>query len=202
MRTTRWAALAVAATVGAAALPAPASAAPETFTATVLRSSDVRQAGSRTWPLTFTVQSWTSEDDIARLDAIVKEGGSEALLREFQKGKMQAGYVMSPAMTREPSWRVAVATTTDTPRGRVVRLVTDRPVGLAERWTGSRSLDYEFAVFEFTLDAKGQGQGIAIPAARLVPGDDERLVFETLPYTTGPDRLMGVRTWGSGKGTD
>jgi hypothetical protein len=202
MRTTRWAALAVAATVGAAALPAPASAEPETFTATVLRNSDVRQAGSRTWPLTFTVQSWTSEDEIARLDAIVKEGGPDALLREFQKGKMQAGYVMSPAMTREPSWRVAVATTTDTPRGRVVRLVTDRPVGLAERWSGARSLDYEFAVFEFTLDAKGRGQGIAIPAARLVPGDDESLVFETLPYTTGPDRLMGVRTWGGEKKTD
>jgi hypothetical protein len=80
--------------------------------------------------------------------------------------------------------------------------VTDRPVGLAERWSGARSLDYEFAVFEFTLDAKGRGQGIAIPAARLVPGDDESLVFETLPYTTGPDRLMGVRTWGGEKKTD
>ena len=57
------------------------------------------------------------DDDIARLDAIVKEGGPDALLREFQKGKMQAGFVMSPAMTREPSWRVAVATSTDTPGG-------------------------------------------------------------------------------------
>jgi hypothetical protein len=35
-----------------------------------------------------------------------------------------------------------------------------------------------------------------------VPGDDESLVFETLPYTTGPDRLMGVRTWGGEKKTD
>ena len=50
---------------------------------------------------------------------------------------------------------VAMATTADTPRGRVVRLLTDRPIEFAEAYYGARSLDYEFAAFEFTLDAKG-----------------------------------------------
>jgi len=190
-----WSALAVLAAVGSLAVPRAARAETETFTATLLRQSDMRQSASRTWPVTFHVQSWTSEEDVARLQAILKEGGSEALLRELRKGKDRAGYILSPAIANEPSWRVAVATSVDTPRGRRVRLFTDRPIAFAEARSGARSLDYEFALFEFTLDEKGHGQGIAIPAARLAQEGDDQLVFETLPYATGPDRLIGVRKW-------
>lgn len=202
MTRTTFAALALAAGAGVLAAPRAASASTETFTATVLRSADVRLDGSRTWPLTFTVRSWTSEAELERLAAIVKEGGPEALLREFQKGKDPAGWIVGPAGSREPSWRVAVATSADTSRGRVVRLLTDRPLGFAEAWTGARSRDYEFALFEFTLDEKGRGDGIAIPAARLAEGWDGRLELEMLPYTTGPDRLIGVRSWRSDKSGD
>ena len=46
------------------------------------------------------------------------------------------------------------------------------------------------------MDGEGRGQGIAIPAARLAAGEGEgALAFETLPYVTGPDRLLGVRHW-------
>ncbi len=106
---------------------------------------------------------------------------------------------MSPALTREPSWRVAMATSVDTPRGRVVRLLTDRPIQFAEAYSQARSLDYEFAAFEFTLDKKGNGQGIAIPAARLSQDEDGQVTVETLPYTTGPERLIGVRAWENAK---
>ena len=196
MTTTGWAVLAIAASLGPLAVPRAASAETEMFTATLLRNADLRQATGRTWPVTFHVRSWTSEADLARFEAILKEGGPDALLREFQKGRSEAGYVTSPGIVRQPSWRVAMATSVDTPRGRVVRLLTDRPIGFAESWSGARSLDYEFALFEFTLDERGRGQGIAIPAARLTQDGEGLLVFETLPYTTGPDRLLGVRSWG------
>jgi hypothetical protein len=196
MKATTWAVLAITASAGLLVAPRDARAETETFTATLLRDADLMSSGNRTWPLTFRVQNWTSEEDLARLDAVLKEGGPDALLREFQKSRTQAGYVVSSAIVREPSWRVAMATATDTPRGRVVRLVTDRPIGFAEAWGGSRSLDYPFAVFEFTLDAKGQGRGTAIAAARLVQDGNGTLAFETLPFTTGPDKLLGVRKWG------
>jgi hypothetical protein len=201
MRTTRWA---LALATGTSMLLSPgladARTDKETFTATVLRSADMRQDGSRTWTITFNVVSWTSEEDLARLGAILKEGGPEALLREFREGRSPAGYVVG--FSREPSWRLAMATAVDTPRGRVVRMITDRPVSLAETWAGAQSRDYEFAVFEFTLDERGQGQGLALPAARLVEGWDRRLEFEPLPYSSGPDRLIGVRTWRSESASD
>ena len=202
MKTRAWAVMAVAATVGFACVSSAMARETETFTATMIQNADMRQVSSRTWPMTFRIESWTSEEDGERLQAILKEGGPDALLREFQKGKTRAGYIVSPAFAREPSWRVAMATAVDTPRGRVVRLLTDRPVALAESFAGSRSLDYEFAAFEFTLDRKGNGQGIAVPAARLIQDEDGQVTVETLPYTTGPERLIGVRKWGSEKKGD
>lgn len=202
MKTRAWAVMAVAATVGFGCASSATARETETFTATMIQNADMRQVSSRTWPMTFRIESWTSEEDGERLQAILKEGGPDALLREFQKGKTRAGYIVSPAFAREPSWRVAMATAVDTPRGRVVRLLTDRPIALAESFAGSRSLDYEFAAFEFTLDGNGRGQGIAIPAARLTQDAEGQLTLETLPHSTGPDRLMGVRTWGGSTAVD
>jgi hypothetical protein len=199
MKIRMWAGLAVAASFGLGGVTGAAARETETFTATVLQNADMRQASSRTFPITFHVENWTTEDEGERLQAILKEGGPDALLREFQKGKTRAGYIVSSAFAREPSWRVAMATAVDTPRGRVVRLLTDRPIQFAEAYSQSRSLDYEFAAFEFTLDQKGHGQGIAIPAARLVQDGDGQVTVETLPYTTGPEKLIGVRKWGSEK---
>ena len=202
MKSRAWAVLGVAATLGIGAGTRATAGETETFTATMIQNADMRQAFSRTWPMTFHVERWTSDEDGERLKAILKEGGPDALLREFQKGKTRAGYVVSPAFSREPSWRVAMATSVDTPRGRVVRLLTDRPIQFAEAYSQSRSLDYEFAAFEFTLDRKGNGQGIAVPAARLIQDEDGQVTVETLPYTTGPERLIGVRKWGSEKKGD
>ena len=199
MKTRAWAVLGVAATLGIGAGTRATAGETETFTATMIQNADMRQRSSRTLPISFHVERWTSDEDGERLKTILKEGGPDALLREFQKGKTRAGYVLSPAFSREPSWRVAMATAVDTPRGRVVRLLTDRPIQFAEAYSQSRSLDYEFAAFEFTLDRKGNGQGIAVPAARLVQDEDGQLSVETLPYTTGPERLIGVRKWGSEK---
>jgi len=36
---------------------------------------------------------------------------------------------------------------------------------------------------------------MTIPAARLSLDDQGQIVVETLPYTTGPQKLLGVRQW-------
>jgi len=63
----------------------------------------------------------------------------------------------------------------------------------------ARSVVFDSLFAREKLGSTGLGQGIAIPAARLLQDAEGQVTLETLPYTTGPERLIGVRKWGSEK---
>lgn len=166
----------------------------ETFTATVLQTANMRLPAGGTFQITMNVDEWTSIEERKRLVDIFKEGGSEALMKELRKTK--AGYIVPPAFVRWPSWELDVAASIPQPDGgRIVRLFTERPIAFAEAYYNTRSRDYEFGVVELRLNADGEGEGKTIPAAKLSLDKDGQIVIETLPYTTGPQRLIGVRQW-------
>jgi hypothetical protein len=166
----------------------------ETFTATVVQTANMRLPGGGTFQITMNVDEWTSVEERTRLLGVFKEGGSEALMKELRKRK--AGYIVPPAFVRWPSWEVDVASSIPRPDGgRIVRLFTERPIAFGEAFYNTRSKDYEFGIVELRLDAKGEGEGTTIPAAKLSLDADGGIVVETTPYTTGPQRLMGVREW-------
>jgi hypothetical protein len=166
----------------------------ETFMATVLQQANMRLPGGGTFQLTMNVDSWTSVEERKRLLVLFKEGGSEALMKELRK--LKAGYISPPAFARWPSWEIDVASSIPQPGGgRIVRLFTERPIIFGEAYYNTRSRDYEFGIVELKLDADGEGEGMTIPAAKLSLNDEGQLVVETLPYTTGPQRLIGVRQW-------
>ena len=166
----------------------------ETFMATVLQQANMRLPGGGTFQLTMNVDEWTSVEERQRLLTVFKEGGSEALMKELRK--MKAGYITPPAFARWPSWEVDVAASIPQPSGgRIVRLFTERPIIFGEAYYNTRSKDYEFGVVELKLNADGEGEGVTIPAAKLSLNEQGELVVETLPYTTGPQKLIGVRQW-------
>jgi hypothetical protein len=166
----------------------------ETFFATVLQQANMRLPGGGTFQLTMNIDQWTSLEDRRRLLGVFKEGGSEALMKELHK--VRAGYIVPPAFARWPSWEVDVASSIPQPDGgRIVRLFTERPIIFGEAYYNTRSKEYEFGVVELKLNADGEGEGVTIPAAKLSLSDKGELVVETLPYTTGPQRLIGVRQW-------
>jgi hypothetical protein len=166
----------------------------ETFFATVLQQANMRLPGGGTFQLTMNIDQWTSVEDRKGLLAIFKEGGSEALMKELHK--VRAGFIVPPAFARWPSWEVDVASSIPQPDGgRIVRLFTERPIIFGEAYYNTRSKEYEFGVIELKLNAEGEGEGMTIPAAKLSLSDKGELVVETLPYTTGPQRLIGVRQW-------
>jgi hypothetical protein len=181
-----------------AALPAAGEEKPEkkreTFMATVLQTANMRLPGGGTFQITMNVDRWTSLEERRRLLTVFKESGSDALIKELRKVK--CGYIQPPAFAREPSWEVDVATSIPQPGGgRIVRLFTERPIGFGEAFYNTRSKDYEFGVVELRLNADGEGEGATIPAARLSLDDQGQLVVETLPHSTGPQKLIGVRQW-------
>lgn len=166
----------------------------DTFTATVLQTANMRLPGGGTFQITMNVDQWTSPEERKRLLTVFKEGGSDALMKELRK--MKAGYIVPPAFSRWPSWEVDVAASIPQPDGgRVVRLFTERPIAFGEAYYNTRSKDYEFGIVELRLDAKGEGEGATIPAAKLSMSDEGQIVIESTPYSTGPQRLMGAREW-------
>jgi hypothetical protein len=175
-----------------ATAPAPAGER-ESFTGTILLTSNMRMPPGQTYQLTMNIDAWTPPEDRQRVLVALKEGGEDAALEELEK--MRAGFIIPPAWANQPSWKVAIATKTRTATGTVVRVVTDRPIAFVEAYQATRSKDYRFGVAEFKLDEKGTGEGVVIPAARVEFGDDGRLVIETLPHSTGPQKLVGVRAW-------
>jgi len=182
--------------LGAAVAAAAAEEKPqkETFMATVLQTANMRLPGGGTFQITMNVEKWTSVEERKRLIAVFKDGGSDALMKELRK--MKAGYILPPSFSRWPSWEVDVASSIPQPSGgRIVRLFTERPIAFGEAYHNTRSKDYEFGIVELKLDAEGEGEGMTIPAARLSLDDQGQIVVETLPYTTGPQKLLGVRQW-------
>jgi len=166
----------------------------ESFTASVLQTANMRLPGGGTFQITMNVDEWTSLEERQRLLTVFKEGGSEALMKELRKAK--AGYIVPPAFARWPSWEIDVASSIPQPDGgRIVRLFTERPIAFGEAYYNTRSTDYEFGIVELKLNAEGEGEGVTIPAARLSLDKGGQIVVETLPYTTGPQKLLGVRQW-------
>jgi hypothetical protein len=136
--------------------------------------------------VTMSIKHWTANEEKAALYKTLKEGGSDAFLKEMRKTIV--GYIWSTRSIRYP---LNIASSFQTEKGRIVRLVTERPISFAETMTATRSRDYEFGVIEFTLNAEGKGDGYIIPTAKVAITQDGQLEVETLG--TGPQKLVNVK---------
>jgi hypothetical protein len=136
--------------------------------------------------VTMSIKHWTANEEKAALYKTLKEGGSDAFLKEMRKTIV--GYIWSTRSIRYP---LNIASSFQTEKGRVVRLVTERPISFAETMAATRSRDYEFGVIEFTLNAEGKGDGYIIPTAKVAITQDGQLEVETLG--TGPQKLVNVK---------
>jgi hypothetical protein len=137
--------------------------------------------------LTMQVDRWTTDDEKKALYTTLKEAGSDALLVAMRKNIV--GYIWTTNSTR---YKLNVASTFQSEKGRTVRLITERPITFAEQMAGTpRSRDYEFGVIEFTLDEKNKGEGVIFPTAKVGVDEKGSLTVESLG--TGPQKLMSVK---------
>jgi hypothetical protein len=184
-----WVALALVAAAGVTAARGQESEAKrETFMATVVQTANMRLPTGGTFQITMNVDEWTSAEERERLLVVFKEGGSEALMKELRK--MTAGHIVPPAFARWPSWEIDVASSIpQRDGGRIVRLFTERPIAFGEAYHNTAGPSVPSPPHD------GKGEGATIPAARLSLDEEGRIVIETQPHTTGPQKLVGVRQW-------
>jgi hypothetical protein len=137
--------------------------------------------------MTMQVDRWTTDEEKKALYNTLKEAGPDALLVAMRKDIV--GYLWT---TNSLRYKVNIASTFQTEKGRTVRLITERPITFAEQMAGTpRSRDYEFGVIEFTLNEKNKGEGVIFPTAKVGVDEKGNLTVESLG--TGPQKLMSVK---------
>ena len=149
--------------------------------------------------LDIKVTRWSTEDERKALIESLIQNGQEKTVELLRKQK-ETGWMRSQSgagMRGWPSVRLHYAYEFPQPDGkRIVVLVTDRNIGMAEAMRSTRSTDYEISAVVMELqkgeDGKEEGQGTLFRAAKL--GFDEekkKLEIETLGIE--PVRLTNIK---------
>jgi hypothetical protein len=149
-----------------------------------------RSAG-RSRPFTLLVNSYSSADDVERLNETLRRGGQDELLRTLsgmRAGRIQVGNNVGVTAN-------AVIATPQAEGGTKLTVLYERAVNFYELRYGTRSQDYRFGYAEIYLDRDGRGEGTFIPAAKVRLRDGN--TWEVEDFGVFPARLMGVRARGT-----
>ena len=176
----------VACCLAASGAPSSQSRTPaETFSANFTNISNVGVTGAT--PVTIRVTRWSTDDEHAKLMAILAKEGNEAFTRALQSQKS----VGSIGVPQELAYPLLYAWQRRNPEGgRKIMLISDRPMSFQERTGSSISRDYPLTWIEMKLDKEDRGEGSVVLAARL------RLVGDILGVEdlgNQPARLTSIR---------
>ena len=158
----------------------------ETFTATAAAKGASGAAASA--PVTITIERKTPEAEATKLIDAFKAGGAAAL-RKALVGIPPTGSVKVGAGAAVPT-RVTLERVTGA--GRLLTILTDRPVlFVGAGLPGAKPKEgYDFAVIDIEVGAKGTGDGMFAPAARIKLTDGKFVVED---YGVESVRLTAVK---------
>lgn len=134
----------------------------EEFGANFTNISNV--GGTGVTPVTIRVRRWSTDDEHAKLMAILAKDGNDAFTRALQ-GQKEVGSIGVPTSLAYP---LLYARQMRNPEGgRKIMLISDRPMTFQERTGSSVSRDYPLTWIQMNLDKDDRGEGTVVLAARL-----------------------------------
>jgi hypothetical protein len=144
---------------------------------------------TRAGTVEITIERWSTDEERRNLQAALKEGGPDALLKALQKQKDRAGFIRGTGRLGYP---LRFAHQIPLPGGgRRILVATDRPISFLESLNRPRSIDYPFTIVDIRLGADGEGEGKLLPLAKVTANDDN--VIEVENYASVPVRLTKVK---------
>jgi len=159
----------------------------EHYAATVTAVGGVAAGGTAS--IDIYIDKYTTDDETIALATLLAEKGKDALRREMEK--KDVGRISISSQAGIP---IAVARSLKNGKGRIIRIFIARNVGFLERSNMTRSQDYPFSIIQLQVDEKGQGDGIAIAAAKMVfDAKAKQFVVESLGQGTSNLKLVNVR---------
>ena len=122
------------------------------------------------------IREFSTEEDRQALIAAFQAKGSQGLSRAL--GKMSArGRI---ALTGTLGYDINFIRLIETPTGKTIRFVTDRPIRFGEAWHDTRSSDYDLSAGEIVLSGgeKDKATGTLLPACQFTLDKDKGLEIE------------------------
>jgi hypothetical protein len=157
---------------------------PETIQAQAMGQN---RAMGKSFSVTVTITSYSTPDDQKVLLDAFAQGGQAALSKTISKMKSKGRI----AITGTLGYDIGYVRTFPTADGRKIRLITERPIRIAEARDGGRSTDYDLSALELNLNNdKSKSSGSLIIGLRVKVDKDNQLVFES--YGSGPWNLVNV----------
>ena len=144
--------------------------------------------GAATALLQIRVDRWSTPQEIARLQSIFTETGSEALLDAVREAPKVGSVRTTHSLGHDLRFAYQVPLADGARR---IVIGTDRRTAFWEAANQARSLDYPFTIIELRVDKDGKGQGKLVAAGRMTEFG-ERVEIEN--YNVTPVRLMQVST--------
>lgn len=145
------------------------------------------QQMGQTFSVTITINEYSMPEDQKVLRDAFSTKGMDGLTNAVSKMSSKGRIGISGTVGYDANYiRVF-----QTPAGRKIRMVTNRPIRFGETWADSRPQNYSLSVVELDLDSNGKGTGILLPACELKMSKENEIEIEALQ---NPWRLTDVFT--------
>ena len=165
----------------------PTKAQEAAYTATLQNKGNPGEGGSQI-QFTFRITKWSTQDEIKRLGAILKEKGEQRFLLDEMK-KLDAGRINK---TGDTGNQIAIAEKWQNGDETVITLISARRMTMFETNSRATSTKYPFAFLQVTVNSNGEGSGKLVEAAT-VRYDKEKETYRLDPYGQGARRVENVK---------
>jgi len=145
-----------------------------------------------TMNVSIYLDGYSTDQEAQQLHSTLVDGGPNAVLKVLRKMKSKGRIEPVGALS---FYDFKFILSKNTPTGRHIYAVADRPIGFLEQYFSTRSTDYPFGIMELNLtereNGKEKGVGTLIYAAKVRIIDGEKVDIEN--FTFAPIQLLGVR---------
>jgi len=145
--------------------------------------------GGKSISFDFRITSYTTDEEVAKFAALLKEKGQDALrsaLEKEDKGRLNP--------VGSTGNQIAVARKRRQGTSTVITIVTARSMSFRELYNSNRSTDYPFGLVQVTLNEKGEGMGQIMAACKL-RFNKKSGKYEIESYGNQYIKALNVRTW-------
>ena len=148
---------------------APPPPAAETFDLTAAASAGPGAVGTLTVPMVVQIDRYTPAHARTTMTDALKHSGYSGFLNALREAPIAGTLTIG-----DQKWTIRWARQLPSDGGRVISIVTDKPVAFigGGRTDAKPRAGYEVAVAQFTIDRSGKGSGTMAAAARVKPGGE------------------------------